>query len=153
MNVVRVVIGGAGWPRIKHAWPGAWLCSAFRREPDCPHLASTLIVEAVAVTHWYRLATDKSAWCTRHEPDLGMVTFVDAGKVRHKRDPGRCFLRAGFVPAMPRTTKAGQIALQLLREAMPAAMVPQPAAPLAQLSLGTEWVREATAFGRGGTEA
>ncbi len=25
-----------------------------------------------------------------------MVSFVDATKVRHKRDPGRCFLRAGF---------------------------------------------------------
>jgi hypothetical protein len=27
-------------------------------------------------------------------PELGMVTFVDAGKVRRKRDPGRCFPRS-----------------------------------------------------------
>jgi hypothetical protein len=53
-----------------------------------------------------------------------MVTFIDAGKVRRKRDPGRCFRRAGFVE-VGRTIDRGLIALQLT----PAAM-PQPAAPL-----------------------
>lgn len=30
---------------------------------------------------------------------MGIVTFVDAAKVRHKRDPGRCYRKAGFKPA------------------------------------------------------
>ena len=25
-----------------------------------------------------------------------MITFVDADKVRRKRDPGRCYIKAGF---------------------------------------------------------
>lgn len=68
----------------KHAWPGAWNNSLFRNQGA--GLSSELIRAAVAVT--------------RHEwgepPPQGMVTFVDAAKVRHKRDPGRCYLRAGF---------------------------------------------------------
>jgi hypothetical protein len=59
---------------------------------------------------------------TRYEwgepPALGMVTFVDAEKVRRKRDPGRCFLRAGFVRVG--MTAGGLLALQLLPGAMPA---------------------------------
>jgi hypothetical protein len=41
------------WPfaeYVKHAWAGAWICSAFRNESE--HLASDLILEAVAVTRW-----------------------------------------------------------------------------------------------------
>jgi hypothetical protein len=75
------------WPfaeYVKHAWPGAWVCSAFRNEGS--HLSSDLIRAAVAATRWQ--------W--DDVPDLGMVTFVDPAKVRRKRDPGRCFLRAGF---------------------------------------------------------
>ena len=77
------------WPfaeYVKHAWPGAWVCSAFRNES--PHLSSELIREAVAAT--------RSRW----EPPIleyPIVTFINTKKVRHKRDPGRCFLRAGFV--------------------------------------------------------
>lgn len=77
------------WPfaeYVRHAWPGAWICSAFRNES--PHLSSELIREAVAAT--------RDVW----EPpalEWPLVTFVNAAKVRHKRDPGRCFLRAGFV--------------------------------------------------------
>jgi hypothetical protein len=51
-------------------------------------------------------------------PALGMVTFVNAAKVRHKRDPGRCYLRAGF--RRVGLTKGGLVALQLLPEDMPA---------------------------------
>lgn len=29
-------------------------------------------------------------------PPQGMVTFIDPLQVRAKRDPGRCYLRAGF---------------------------------------------------------
>jgi hypothetical protein len=50
-----------------------------------------------------------------------MITFVDPTKTKHKRDPGRCFRKAGFVPATPRTTQGGLIALQLLPSAMPPA--------------------------------
>jgi hypothetical protein len=75
------------WPfpeYVKHAWAGAWVCSAFRNEGA--GLSSELIREAVACTRW--------RW--PEVPALGMITFVDVGEVRHKRDPGRCYLRAGF---------------------------------------------------------
>lgn len=96
------------WPfarYVQHAWAGAWMCSIFRNEG--PVLSSLLIREAVAAT----VAT----WPT--VPELGMVTFVDPGKVRHKRDPGRCFLRAGFHRVG--LTQKGLVALQLLPEEMP----------------------------------
>jgi hypothetical protein len=100
------------WPAaayVRHAWPGAMVCSLFRREPGCPHRASDLIVAACAATRarWPRL------------PDLGMVTFVDPGKVRHKRDPGRCFRRAGFRPVG--CTAGGLLCLQLAPADFPAA--------------------------------
>jgi hypothetical protein len=97
------------WPfaeYVKHAWAGAWVCSLFRNEGDV--LSSELVREAVAAT----LAHYGEA------PALGMVTFVDAGKVRRKRDPGRCYLRAGF--ARVGETKGGLVALQMHPEAMPA---------------------------------
>lgn len=99
------------WPfaeYVRHAWPGAWVNSAFRREPENPDLASELILEAVAATlaHW------------PDPPTLGMITFVDASKVKHKRDPGRCYLRAGFERIG--FTAGGLHALQLLPERMPA---------------------------------
>lgn len=39
------------WPfaeYVKHAWAGAWMCSAFRNESN--RLASAMIVDAVAAT-------------------------------------------------------------------------------------------------------
>jgi hypothetical protein len=75
------------WPfaeYVRHAWAGAWVNTLFRNESD--RLSSTLIREAIAHT--------RAVW--PNPPPLGIVTFVDAGKVRHKRDPGRCYLRAGF---------------------------------------------------------
>jgi hypothetical protein len=97
------------WPfaeYVKHAWPGAWICSAFRNES--PHLSSELIREAVAAT--------RATW---DPPALTypFVTFVNADKVRHKRDPGRCFLRAGFVRIG--ATKAGLLAFGMPLDAMP----------------------------------
>jgi len=89
---------------VKHEWAGAWVNSAFRNESE--HLSSELIREAVA---WSRYK-----WET---PKLGMVTFVNADKVRRKRDPGRCFIRAGFRNVGH--TKGGLIALQILPEDMP----------------------------------
>lgn len=108
------------WPfaeYVRHAWAGAWVCSAFRNEGKI--LSSHLIRQAVAATRWKYHET----------PALGMITFVDAGKVRKKRDPGRCYLRAGFKNVGH--TQGGLVALQLLPEDMP-----PPCAPLhAQLDL------------------
>lgn len=95
------------WPFaqfVKHAWAGAWVCSMFRNEGSS--LSSDLIREAVAVTRW--------KWQT---PELGMVTFVDTEKTRHKRDPGRCYRRAGFEPCG--YTQGGLFALRLPPESMP----------------------------------
>jgi len=95
---------------VRHEWAGAWVCSAFRNEGE--HLSSELILDAVAATkHVYG-----------KPPEIGMVTFVNPSKVRRKRDPGRCFLRAGFLRVG--TTKGGLIALQLLPTDMPAGEPP-----------------------------
>ena len=110
------------WPKaeyVKHRWAGAWVNSIFRNERPDRHLSSELIRDALAATCWH--------WIT---PEIGMITFVDATKVRHKRDPGRCYRRAGFRPVGE--TVGGLIALQLL----PADM-PEPAPPIrAQFVLG-----------------
>lgn len=101
------------WPfaeYVKHAWAGAWVNSLFRNEGW--ELSSSLIREAVAATRWNWPDT----------PELGMVTFVDSGKVRRKRDPGRCYLRAGFERVGE--TKGGLVALQLLPESMPEPLAP-----------------------------
>jgi hypothetical protein len=101
------------WPfaeYVRHAWAGAWVCSAFRNESA--HLSSDLIRQAVAAT----------LWTYGDAPTLGMVTFVDTTKVRKKRDWGRCYRKAGFVPCG--YTQGGLVALQMLPEAMPAAAMP-----------------------------
>ena len=101
------------WPFaqfVKHAWPGAWVNSLFRREGGA--LASDLIRQAIAVTRW--------AW--PDVPSLGIITFVDRTKIHHKRDPGRCYLRAGFRRCG--FSKDGKIALQLLARDMPQAEAP-----------------------------
>ena len=96
------------WPLaefVKHKWGGAWVCSAFRNESAL--LSSALIREAIAAT--------RAKY--GEPPALGMVTFVNKDKVRRKRDPGRCFLRAGFVRCG--MTAGGLHALQILADAMP----------------------------------
>jgi hypothetical protein len=101
------------WPfakYVKHAWAGAWVNSIFRNEGA--GLSSELITEAVAATLWF--------W--PDPPDLGLITFVDADKVRAKRDPGRCYRRAGFEHVG--YTKGGLYAFQLLPEAFPDAVMP-----------------------------
>jgi len=100
------------WPfteYVKHAWAGAWVCSCFRNEG--PVLSSELITEAVACT--------KAFW--GDPPALGMISFVDRDKTRRKRDPGRCYRRAGW--KVCGETKGGLVALQMLPEAMPAAVM------------------------------
>lgn len=120
--VLKSLCGNAlwvsSWPfaqYVKHAWAGAWVNSLFRNEGA--GLSSELIREAVAAT--------RAQW---EPPSLGMVTFVDADKTRHKRDPGRCYIKAGFKRVG--LTKGGLVALQLLPEAMPARELPGCRMPL-----------------------
>jgi hypothetical protein len=58
-------------------------CAVFRNEGSSLGRSSELI-EAAKQSAWER-------W-----PGERLYTYIDAAKVRHKRDPGRCFLRAGF---------------------------------------------------------
>lgn len=111
LNDDATAVWGSSWPfaeYVKHAWAGAWMCTIFRNES--PDLSSELIREAVAVTRWY--------W---EVPILGMITFVEAKKVR-SANPGYCFKRAGFRAVGH--TKGGQVALQLHPEDMPMAEMP-----------------------------
>jgi hypothetical protein len=94
---------------VQHEWAGALVNSLFRRESG--PVASDLIRAACAAT--------AAVWPL---PPLGMVTFVDASKVRHKRDPGRCYRRAGF--RQVGHTKSGLVALQLSPADFP---LPEPA--------------------------
>ena len=97
------------WPiaeYVKHAWPGAWVCSAFRNEGA--GRSSDLIRDAVSATRAYFGAP----------PLLGMITFVDRAKTRAKANPGHCYIIAGFRPVQD--TKGGLAALQMLPRQMPA---------------------------------
>jgi hypothetical protein len=101
------------WPFaqfVKHAWAGAWMNSLFRREGGA--MASDLIRDAVAAT--------RSVY--GEPPPLGMVSFVDADKTKRKRDPGRCYRRAGFQHVG--FTKAGLWVFQMLGIDMPPAVAP-----------------------------
>ncbi len=95
---------------VRHAWPGAWVNSLFRNEAGQVNLSSELIREAVAAT------------CAFYgtPPKQGMITFVDADKTNHKRDPGRCYLKAGF--KVVGETAGGLVALQLAPADMPMAL-------------------------------
>lgn len=97
------------WPfpeYTKHRWAGAWVNSLFRNEAQGTCLSSELISFAVAATraHWT-------------PPELGIITFVDASKTRHKRDPGRCYRKAGWKHVG--FTKGGLYAYQQLPKEMP----------------------------------
>ncbi len=97
------------WPYaeyVLHAWGGAWVNSLFRREAG--PLASELIVAAVAMT--------RALW---DPPPLGVVSFIDATKTKHKRDPGRCYRKAGW--SHVGFTKAGLWVYQQLPHQMPTA--------------------------------
>lgn len=94
---------GALWvsvdARFATSWRGAWRCSVFRNES--PVLSSDLVRLAVAAT--------VAAWGPL--PLAGMVTTVDASRVRKKRDPGRCFLRADWTRVGE--TRGGLVVLRL----------------------------------------
>jgi len=59
-------------------------CAVFRNEG--PHLSSLLILEA-----------EDFAW-GKWPRETRLYTYVNAKKVRRKRDPGRCFRKAGWKP-------------------------------------------------------
>lgn len=96
---------------VEHGFVGVWECALFRNESR--HLSSELIREAMAATRW--------KWV--HVPERGFLTSVDASKVRRKRDPGRCFIRAGFEAAGE--SKSGKIWL-----ICPPERFPDPEAPI-----------------------
>lgn len=116
-NVVLITEDmGALWvsyaPKFTTFFPeGAWVCTIFRNESRTV-LSSILVSEAVAAT--------RAVW--GEPPQCGMWTLIDIDKTRPKRDPGRCFRKAGFKPAG--YTKGGLLALQLLPEDMPEAQMP-----------------------------
>lgn len=110
---LRTWTGDAGWVTtyslpefVDHEWGDCWTCSLFRNEGEV--LSSLLVTEAVAATcaEWGEI------------PPGGFLTFVDAGKVRRKRDPGRCFRRAGFAP-VGFTKDRGLVVLRLIPELFP----------------------------------
>lgn len=111
------------WPfpeYVKHAWPGAWINSCFRREGGS--VASELIREAVAATRW--------KWSD--VPRLGMVSFIDPKKVTPRMVRGRmtwaqCYFDAGFVHVG--YTKGGLWAMQLHPSDMPEPCEPIGAQP------------------------
>jgi hypothetical protein len=115
----------SSWPfaeYVRHAWAGAWVCSCFRNESA--HLSSDLIRDAVAVT--------RHVW--GDPPAEGFVTFVDRDKTRRKRDPGRCYRKAGW--SLVGETKGGLVALRLTADA-----IGEPKAPaIPELPL---WVQSA----------
>lgn len=97
---------------VKHAWPGAWVCSAFRNEGA--GIASQMIREALAASLYHY----------GEAPALGMVTFLDRAKVKPTKVRGEdvygwTWLKAGFEHVG--FTKGGLMAFQILPAEMPAA--------------------------------
>lgn len=114
--VLRTLDGGAvwvtSWPMaeyVRHAWAGAWTCSLFRNERPDLYLSSALIREAVAITRDHFGIV----------PEHGMVTFINRDMTRPKRNPGYCYLMAGFTPLAQRTKDLGLYVVQMREEAMP----------------------------------
>ena len=80
------------WPfaeYVRHAWAGAWVCSAFRNEGA--GVSSELIQQAVVST--------RQKW--PEVPELGMISFIDPSKVqprpiRGRKTWGHSWFEAGF---------------------------------------------------------
>lgn len=120
----RTALWVTSWPFaqfVLHEWGGAWVNSLFRNEG--PALSSELIRHAVAHT--------RDRWPL--VPALGMVTFIDASKVRRKRDPGRCYRKAGFRHVG--FTQGGLYAFQMLPADVPESE-PVPCSQDALFSIG-----------------
>ena len=110
----------SSWPYgeyVRHAWPGAWVCSAFRNEGSA--LASELILGALAATR--AVFGDP--------PALGMITFIDRAKVRPtvvRSAPmwGWTYWKAGF--SVAGETAGGLLAMQIMPADMPPALAALP---------------------------
>jgi hypothetical protein len=92
----------AVWGVIENLDPAGnlrWRCSIFRNES--PVRSSSLIVAATRLTYRH--------WAGRL-PSVPLTTEVDPRKTRRKRDPGRCFLRAGWTVIDP--DRRGLVVLQ-----------------------------------------
>jgi hypothetical protein len=104
------------WPfpeYVKHAWPGAWVCSAFRSEDAGGSIE--LVRQGIAAT---RASLGEP-------PDIGMVTFIDPSKVkptliRNHPTWGWIWIKAGF--RYVGQTKSGKFAFQILPAALPPAI-------------------------------
>lgn len=68
---------------ISDSGEGGVNCAVFRNENSSAGKSSDLI-NAACLLAWSR-------W-----PKERLYTYVDPSKVKHKRDPGRCFRKAGF---------------------------------------------------------
>lgn len=111
---------------VKHAWAGARVNSLFRRESG--PLASELIKDAVAATldKW---PEPPSIICRYCGDVICMVTFIDPKHVHHKRDFGRCYVKAGFKRCTGKT-KGGLVVVHLAVSALPVARAPLPMVPI-----------------------
>ena len=92
--VLRTPEGGAVWAVVENLDPVGgrrFRNTIFRNTRPDLWLSSALIVEATATTLAYWLSHFGAL------PPVPLTTEVDPGKVRRKRDPGRCYLRAGWV--------------------------------------------------------
>lgn len=102
---------------VRHDWPGAWVNSLFRNEG--PVLSSELI----------RQATAASRFLLGDPPPEGIVSFIDTTKTRRKRDPGRCYIKAGW--HYLGLTKGGLVVVGLPADEFPAAAPPLGMLPMA----------------------
>lgn len=114
--VLTTPCGDAAWitrrqPNPTHRWKASWDCVLFRNES--PVLSSVLIRDAVAVT--------RALW--GDPPSDGFLTYVDPTATRRKRDPGRCYRKAGWRLLPDRSTR-GLVVLQLLPADFPPPVLP-----------------------------
>jgi hypothetical protein len=76
-------------------------CAVFRNESPGRYLSSELILAA-------------EPWAWDKWPGARLYTYVNARKVRRKRDPGRCFMRAGWRRCGE--TKGGLVVLEKMSD-------------------------------------
>ena len=100
--VLRTNHGDAGWAWrkfIDDSGQEGVNCAFFRNES--PHTSSELVRQADAIAD-------------RIWPDCRHYTYVDPQKTRRKRDPGRCFIHAGWRRCG--MTKGGLVILERIQK-------------------------------------
>lgn len=89
----------AAYRRGEYAPAQRWRCSIFRRDPaSSGPVASEMVRSATEVTYarWFRASYRHSRGGPRWVMPVPLTTEIDPTKTRRKRDPGRCFRRAGW---------------------------------------------------------